>query len=108
MGKWIFSNLIFLDWLYSPCGPWPLFSFLIHSQLFGLLRWVISSSQGLYLNTGQHKHRKTHVYTKLPCRKWDLNPRSQHPSEQRQFMPETAWLPWSASHLIYFFYFTSV
>jgi hypothetical protein len=31
--------------------------FLDHSQTVGLLGRVISSSQGLYLNTGQHKHR---------------------------------------------------
>jgi hypothetical protein len=44
---------------YSPLGPWPLifFSFMIILQTVGLLRRVISLSQGLYLNTGQHKHR---------------------------------------------------
>jgi hypothetical protein len=50
--------------LCSPCGPWPLFSFLIYSQSVGLLGRVISSSQSLYLNTGQHKYRKTHIHTK--------------------------------------------
>jgi hypothetical protein len=40
--------------LYSPCGPWPIFSLLIYSQSVGLLGWVISSSQGLYLNTEKH------------------------------------------------------
>jgi hypothetical protein len=45
------------EWLYSPCGPCPLFSFPISSQSIGLLGRVISSSQGLYLNTGLHKHR---------------------------------------------------
>jgi hypothetical protein len=40
----------FFDWLYSPCGPWTLFSFLIYSQSVGFLGRVISSSQGLYLN----------------------------------------------------------
>jgi hypothetical protein len=53
----IIINLLLLEWLYSPRGPWPLFSFLIYSQSVGLLERVISSSQGLYLNTGQHKHR---------------------------------------------------
>jgi hypothetical protein len=33
------------------------FSFLIYSQMVGFLGRVISPSQGLYLNTGQHKHR---------------------------------------------------
>jgi hypothetical protein len=35
-----------------------LLSFLIFSKAGGPLGRVISSSQGLYLNTGQHKHRK--------------------------------------------------
>jgi hypothetical protein len=37
------------------------FSFLIYSRAVGLLERVISSSQGLYLNTRQHKHRKMHT-----------------------------------------------
>jgi hypothetical protein len=59
-----------LHWLYSPLGPWSLiFSFMIILQTVGLLGWVISSSQGLYLNTGQHKHRiNTYTYqTSMPC-----------------------------------------
>jgi hypothetical protein len=49
--------MFLLEWLYS-----SLFSLLIYSQLAGLLGRVISSSQGLYLNTGQHKHRiNTHT-----------------------------------------------
>jgi hypothetical protein len=50
----------FFHWLYSPLGPWTLisfFSFMIVLRTVGLLGRVISSSQGLYLNTGQHKHR---------------------------------------------------
>jgi hypothetical protein len=45
------------------------FSFLIILQTVGLLGRVISSSQGLYLNTGQHKHRlNTYTYqTSMPC-----------------------------------------
>jgi hypothetical protein len=31
----------------------------IYTQTVGLLGRVIGPSQGLYLNTGQHKHRKT-------------------------------------------------
>jgi hypothetical protein len=38
-------------------GPGLFFSFMIILQTVGLFGWVISSSQGLYLNTGQHKHR---------------------------------------------------
>jgi hypothetical protein len=55
-------------------------------QTVGLLERVISSPQGLYLNTGQHKHR-INTYTKHPCPEWDSSPRSQCPSERRQFMP---------------------
>jgi hypothetical protein len=46
----------------APLGPglW-FFSFMIISQTVGLLGWVISSSQGLYLNTGQHKQNK-HIH----------------------------------------------
>jgi hypothetical protein len=43
--------------------PWPLIQFRNHfSQAVGLLGRVISSSQGRYLNSGQHKHR-TNAYT---------------------------------------------
>jgi hypothetical protein len=49
-------------WLYSPCGPWTLFSFLIYSQSVGLLGRAISSPQSLYLNTGHHKQNKR-IYT---------------------------------------------
>jgi hypothetical protein len=61
--------------------------FLHHSQTVGLLGRVISSSQGLYLNTGQHKHRKTRTHIKNPCLEWDSNPRSRPQSERRQCMP---------------------
>jgi hypothetical protein len=54
----IFRYNFFFHWLYSPLGPWPLlFSFMIILQTIGLLGRVINSSQGLYLSTGQHKHR---------------------------------------------------
>jgi hypothetical protein len=33
------------------------FSFLIYTQSLGLLGRLIGPSQGLYLHTGQHKHR---------------------------------------------------
>jgi hypothetical protein len=43
-------------------------SVLIISHTVGLLGWVISSSQGLYLNTGRHKYRiNTYTYkTTMP------------------------------------------
>jgi hypothetical protein len=68
--------------------------FLDNSQTVGLLERVISSLRGLYLNTGQHKHRKTHTHIKHSCPKWDSIPRSRPPSERRQHMLQTARLPW--------------
>jgi hypothetical protein len=48
----------------------------------GLLRRGISLSQGLYLHTGQHKHRiNAHRH---PCLEWNLNPRFQCSSGRRQ------------------------
>jgi hypothetical protein len=45
-------------------GPWLLIQFRNQiSQMVGLLGRVISPSQGLYLNTGQHKHR-INAYTR--------------------------------------------
>jgi hypothetical protein len=68
------SNLsyiyFFFHWLYSPLWPWPLLcSFMIILQTVRLLGRVISSSQGLYLNIGQHKHRiNTYAHqTSMPC-----------------------------------------
>jgi hypothetical protein len=52
------SRYFCFHWLYTPLRPWPLlFSFMTILQTVGLLGRVISLSQGLYLNTGQHKHR---------------------------------------------------
>jgi hypothetical protein len=46
-------------------GPWPLLQFhYFFTQTVGLLGRVISPSQGLYLHTGQHKHR-INVYTNI-------------------------------------------
>jgi hypothetical protein len=53
----------------APVVPDRFFSLMIILQTVGLLWRVISSSQGLYLNTGQHKHRiytYTHQ-TSMPC-----------------------------------------
>jgi hypothetical protein len=57
------QNFVWPYCLFHACcmpadqGPGLLFSSLIILQTVGLLGRVISSSQGLYLNTGQHKHR---------------------------------------------------
>jgi hypothetical protein len=69
-------NLYFIrhGLLLFPLWSIGLFSqFLGHLQSAGLLGRVISSSQGLYLNTRQHKHRKTHTGIKHPCPEWDSN-----------------------------------
>jgi hypothetical protein len=53
----------------------------------GFLGREIRSSQGLYLNTRQHKHRKTYTHIKHPCPEWDSNLWSRLPGERRQYMP---------------------
>jgi hypothetical protein len=47
--------------------------FIDLSQSVGLLGRVNSSSQDLYLNTGQYKHRKTRTNIKYPCPRRDSN-----------------------------------
>jgi hypothetical protein len=51
-------NMIFFSMaLPAHSEPRPLIQFRNHfSQTVGLLGWVISPSEGRYLNTGQHKH----------------------------------------------------
>jgi hypothetical protein len=50
--------------------PWPFIQFRNNfSQTVGLLERVISPSQGLYLNTGQHKHR-INAYTHQISMPW--------------------------------------
>jgi hypothetical protein len=81
-------------------GPGLFFSFVIFfTQMVGLLGWVISQSQGHYLNTGQHKQNKP-IHRHL-CLEWDSNPQSQNSSERRQFMPYSAQPPWSAWKKLY-------
>jgi hypothetical protein len=46
-------------------GPWPLLQFPnLFTQTVGLLKQVISPSQGRYLHTEQHKHR-INAYTDI-------------------------------------------
>jgi hypothetical protein len=71
--------------------------FLDLSQPLALLGQVIRSSQGLYLNTGQHKHRKTRTHIKYPFPRLDSNPQSRFPSDRRLFIPQTSRLPRPAS-----------
>jgi hypothetical protein len=87
--------------LQALVGPGRYFGFLICLRAVGLLGRVIISSQGLYLNTRQHKHRKTHIHTiKHPCPRRDSIPQSRPPSDRRLFMPQTARLPRPASGCI--------
>jgi hypothetical protein len=61
-----FYPFLFMPYSYGV----EVFIFLwIYKQSAGLHGWVIGPSQGLYLNTGQHTHRKTHAHThtKHPC-----------------------------------------
>jgi hypothetical protein len=68
--RWEDNYKIFVSLALQP--PWALasaFQFHDHFTYVGLLGRVIGSSQGLYLNTGQHKHRinaYTHQ-TSMPC-----------------------------------------
>jgi hypothetical protein len=73
-----------------------LLSFLDLSQVVGLLGRVISSSQGLYLHIGQHKHRKTRIHIKHPYPRRDSNSQTRPPNDRRLFLPQTARLPRSA------------
>jgi hypothetical protein len=70
---WTYTDFFF-HWLYSPLGPWPLiFNFMTILLTVGLLERGISSSQGLHLNTEQHKHRiNTYTYqTSMPCLRFE-------------------------------------
>jgi hypothetical protein len=61
-----YKVILFFSQALQP--PWALAPFSVSwsfLQTVGLLGRVISSSQGLYLNTGQHKHR-INTYTKHP------------------------------------------
>jgi hypothetical protein len=79
---------VFLMALPAHSEPWTLIQFRNHfSQTLGLFGRVISPSQVLYINTGKTIIEQTHTYTEHPCFEWDSNPRSQRPSERRQFMP---------------------
>jgi hypothetical protein len=89
----IFSPLIPL--LGSSLPYWStglITHFLDLSQAAGLLGRVISSSQGLSINTGQYKYRKTRTHIKHPCPMRDSNQQSRPPSDRKLFMPQTARL----------------
>jgi hypothetical protein len=85
------EGIVFL-WLYSPIQAFAAYMKLSVSlqlldlgQSEGLLGWVISSSQGLYLYTNTEK-RTNNTNIKHLCPEWDSNPRSRRPRERRHFM----------------------
>jgi hypothetical protein len=101
--EFIFFNLVSL--LGSSLLYWStelITQFLDLSQAVGLLGRVISSSQGLYLNTGKYKHRKMKTHIQHPCPGRDSKPQSRPPSDQRLFMLQTARLPRPANIRITF------
>jgi hypothetical protein len=69
---WVIGFIIKLFFSLALQPPWALasaFSFMIILQTVGLLGRVISSSQGLYLNIAQHKHR-INTYTHQTSMSW--------------------------------------
>jgi hypothetical protein len=76
--QWLLSYFFFHPFLLYPyTGVEVFISFILNiSQTVELLGRGIGPSQGRYLNTGQHKHRKTYTHIKHPCTEWDSNPRS--------------------------------
>jgi hypothetical protein len=92
--EWSYMPSFFFNGSTALVGPGRYFGFLNYLRAVGLLGRVISSSQGLYLNTRQHKHRKAHIHTiKHPYPSRDSNPQSRPLSDRRLFMPQTARLP---------------
>jgi hypothetical protein len=58
-------------WLYGPVNIGHILSFLIYTQSVGLLGWEITSLQGRYLHTEQHKQNKS---TKISMPRGVLKP----------------------------------
>jgi hypothetical protein len=82
--------------------PWPTsrklsvsLRFTRSSHSVGLLWWVISSSQGLYLYTNTEKG--THTYKHQTSMPWvGFEPQSRLQSERRQYTLQIARLSWPA------------
>jgi hypothetical protein len=79
-----FTISIYL-WLYSPCGPWPLFQFL-NLHTVGRTPWTGKSSSREAATYTQNNTNRINAY-RHPCLVWDSNPRSQCSSGRRRFMP---------------------
>jgi hypothetical protein len=56
----------FFKSLYSPCGPWPLFSFLIYSQSVGLLGQVICGNLPQCKTDNSHRVAVKHLHRHYP------------------------------------------
>jgi hypothetical protein len=68
-------------------GPWPLLQFRNLFYTVGRTTWTGDQSVARPLpthRTTQIQNKRTHRH---PCLEWDSNPRSQRPSDRRQFMP---------------------
>jgi hypothetical protein len=67
----IFIHSFIHQWLYNPLlGPGLFFSsVIIFTQSVWPVRWVISPSQGRYLDTGQHEHR-IDLHTNIRALSW--------------------------------------
>jgi hypothetical protein len=71
-------------------GPWPLLQFRNLFYTDGRTPWTSDQTVTRPLpthRTTQTQNKHTHKY---PCLECESNPRSQRPSERRQFMPQTA------------------
>jgi hypothetical protein len=85
---------LLLLWLYSPCGPWPLFQF---TNLYTVGRNPWTGDQPVARPLPTHKTTQTQNKRihRHPCLNWDSSPRSQRSNERRQFMPQTARPLWT-------------
>jgi hypothetical protein len=74
------------------------FTSVTTSRTVGRTPWtgdqLVARPLYLYTNTEKRTHNTN---TKHPCPEWDSNIWSRGPRERRQFMPQTARLPWPAS-----------
>jgi hypothetical protein len=77
----------FFQWLYSPCGPWPLFRF---PDLFTGCRTPWTSDQLVARPLPKHTTTQTHTPLNIHASRRDSNPQSRPPSDRRLFMPQSA------------------
>jgi hypothetical protein len=73
--------------LQPSVGLWPLLQFRNHFNTDGRNPRTSDQPVARPLPTRritQTQNKRTH---RQPCLEWDSNPRSQRPSERRQFMP---------------------